>query len=62
VKHEYPKFIYHKSHEPKVVQSKEQHEKHGDEWKESPALVEVEEIEEPKKRGRKPKADGLRAE
>lgn len=36
---EYPKVIY-KSGESKVVRSKEEHDEHGEDWKESPAEVE----------------------
>jgi hypothetical protein len=55
----YPKFIYHPVKEEKIVLSKEEHDAHGDEWKESPAHFEVEaaveavEPQVPKKRGRK---------
>lgn len=54
----YPKFIYHPVKEEKIVLSKEEHDAHGDEWKESPAHFDGEVIEKvepqvPKKRGRK---------
>lgn len=32
----YPKWLYHKSEEPKVVKSKEEHEALGKGWEESP--------------------------
>jgi hypothetical protein len=59
----YPKWIYHKTKEAKIVHTKEEHDEHGDEWAESPAefdadVVETEVTEDseaPKKRGRKPK-------
>jgi hypothetical protein len=32
----YPKFLYHKSELPKIVESKEEHEALGNEWAEVP--------------------------
>lgn len=36
MKVEYPKFLYHKSLEAKVVSSKDEHERLGDDWHEAP--------------------------
>lgn len=33
---EYPKFLYHKTKEPVIVQSKEEHEELGKSWHEKP--------------------------
>jgi hypothetical protein len=36
----YPKWLYHKTEEAKIVQSAEEHKKLGPDWKESPAEFE----------------------
>jgi hypothetical protein len=40
MKIEYPKWLYHRTHAPKIVDDPEQHDALGDEWKDSPADLE----------------------
>ena len=51
----YPKWKYHKTEEPQLVESEEQEKELGGEWKESPADFEssAEEVKETKLKGKK---------
>ena len=42
---EYPKFLYHKTEQPKVVHTQEQADQLGSEWKATPADVDQPEVE-----------------
>ena len=43
---EYPKFLYHKKHQAKIVHSKEEQLALGKEWVESPVLIKNEAVDE----------------
>lgn len=49
----YPKWKYHKTEEPKLVESEEQEKELGGDWKESPADFEQASEEKPKSKGKK---------
>lgn len=47
-KHEFPKWVYHYRHAPKIVNSADEHKELGSEWAESPAHFEKKETKETK--------------
>lgn len=50
----YPKFLYHRTEQPRIVQDADEQAALGPEWAETPAaFVESEVIEQPVKKGRK---------
>ena len=58
MKQSYPKWLYHKTEAPKIVQSKEEHEKLGKGWEETPAAFDKKQDAKAEKPASVPTKDG----